>query len=74
MANIQLVSWCENAQFSQSFGRIAQNIRQFCAFPQKFNTRKLVEITMFYVALLKKLIFYDCMREHILTYIYVLAC
>ena len=43
------VEICGKAQFPHSFGRFARNYAETGAFPQNFHTRKLGEITVFFV-------------------------
>ena len=40
---------CGKAQFPQSFGANRPKLCGNCAFPQSFHTRKLDEITVFFV-------------------------
>ena len=51
--NFLCSKFCGKAQFSQSFGRIAnrQELWGNCAFPQNFQTRKLGEISVFYAVI-----------------------
>ena len=46
-SNFLVWKFCEKKQFPHSFGR-------FCAFLQKFHSRKLGEISIFCVVLLSK--------------------